>query len=98
MQIIDLNEMKYLQEDIDNILKKDKLRKHQRELKTKKIHTNTEYAIRERIRGRFREALKQQNIQKDKSIELYGIQIKNILNHIGVCPGNPKDYHIHSKR
>lgn len=52
------------------------------------------FAIRRTIRGRFHSALKTQGLHKNKQIRLYGINVQEIINHLGPCPGKRRDYHI----
>ena len=54
-----------------------------------KRKTNLKAIITERIRDRFRKAIK-----KNKHTTLYGINIQDIINHLGPCPGNITEYHI----
>lgn len=59
-----------------------------------KLLYNEKFAITERIRRRFKDALRRINLKKNKSTRLYGIDIESIIKYIGPCPGNRKDYHI----
>ena len=47
------------------------------------------------LKKRFTKALKQQGLRKEKATKLYGINILDIINYIGPCPGKRNDYEIH---
>ena len=61
----------------------------------KRKQTDLNYRIRMSLKKRFAKALRQQGLYKEKATKLYGIYIQDIINWMGPCPGNRKDYEIH---
>lgn len=52
------------------------------------------YVLLRKIRSRFNNAINYHHIRKNKVRVLHGINIQSIIDHLGPCPGNRKDYHI----
>lgn len=51
-------------------------------------------SLRVRIRNRVYKAIKQQLADKIFTVDGYGIDVSAIVAHIGLCPGNHRDWHI----
>jgi len=94
---------KYYKSNTDSVLRRVKLhyQKNKKVINTKtnlyrvrKRQTDIDFNTSLRIRSRFNNALKRQNITKEKSIIVYGVNIRDIINHLGPCPGDRSDYHI----
>lgn len=73
----------------------DQIREYSREYRNKRRKTDSNYAVTCRIRIRLAQAFKAYSeTGKMYTSRKYGVDYAAIMNHLGPCPGDRKDYHI----
>jgi hypothetical protein len=82
-------------EKIKNYDSKEEVKIRKRKRRKERMGNDCEFYITMTIHSSFRKAMKDYSkTGKIKNTDKYGINYKNIIEHLGLCPGNREDYHI----